>query len=75
MSYKKNDWNVNRLFVAWMRIKHNEKVKYCSNQGAIQLYKQEYFKKFVKAMIIRKTIRLIKFFLKMWQIKNIRKTN
>ena len=61
MSWKKNDLNINRLFVTYMRIKHNEKVKYFSNQGVIQLYKKDYFNKFIKAMIFRKVIRLIKF--------------
>ena len=66
MSYKKNDWNINRLFVTWMRIKHNEKVKYFSNQGVIQQYKQEYFKKFVIVMIFRKSIRLVKAIKQNW---------
>ena len=60
MSYKKNDWNINRLFVTWMRIKHNEKVKYFSNRGVISMYRHKYFKKFIIVMIFRKSIRLIK---------------
>ena len=64
MSYKKNDWNINRLFVAWMRIKHTYLVKNLTNQGVINFCKKDYYKKFVKAMIIRKTIRLIKFVFK-----------
>lgn len=59
MSWKKNDWNVNGLFVAWMRISYNEKVKYFSNQGVIQQFKNDYFKKFVMVMIWRKIIRLL----------------
>lgn len=56
---EKNDWNVNGLFVAWMRISYNEKVKYFSNQGVIQQFKNDYFKKFVMVMIWRKIIRLL----------------
>jgi len=47
------------LFVAWMRISYNEKVKYFSNQGVIQQFKNDYFKKFVMVMIWRKIIRLL----------------
>ena len=31
--YKINDWNMNRLFVAYMRLGHNDLTKYISNQG------------------------------------------
>lgn len=37
--YKINDWNINRLFVAYMRIKYSELVKYLSNQGVIVMYR------------------------------------
>ena len=31
--YKINDWNINRLFVTYMRLGHNDLTKYLSNQG------------------------------------------
>ena len=31
--YKINDWNMNRLFVTYMRLGHNDLTKYLSNQG------------------------------------------
>ena len=62
--YKINDWNMNRLFVTYMRLRHNDLTKYLSNQAVLNYYKDKYIDEFVRAVIYRGIKRTVNRFIK-----------
>lgn len=62
--YKINDWNMNRLFVTYMRLSHNDLTKYLSNYAVINYYKEKYIIEFGRVVIYRGLKRAIKSFIK-----------
>ena len=62
--YKINDWNMNRLFVRYMRVRHNDLTKYLSNQGVINYYKEKYIYEFGRVVMCRGIKREIESFIK-----------
>ena len=62
--YKINDWNMNRLFVTYMRLRHNDLTKYFSNQGVINHYKYKYIYEFGRVIICRGIKRTVNRFIK-----------
>ena len=62
--YKINDWNMNRLFVTYMRLRHNDLTKYLSNQAVINYYKDKYIYEFGRVVICRGIKRTVNRFIK-----------
>ena len=62
--YKINDWNMNRLFVTYMRLRHKDLTKYLSNQAVLNYYKEKHIYEFSRVIICRGIKRAIKSFIK-----------
>lgn len=68
--YKVNEWNINRLFVNYIRLKYKEKTRYMSNQAVLMHYKfiyknkhqegSKYYRDFIKLMIKRCFCQMLK---------------